>query len=45
MVTDKKGFNVLTFEDKPGAVFTERLHAEQIANVWNTHENLSTHLV
>ena len=34
-VMNAQGLNVLTFPDKPGAVVTDFLHAQQIAAEWN----------
>lgn len=35
-VFNKTGVNVLTFAEKPGAVFTDETHAKAIADEWNS---------
>ena len=37
-VQDKTGLNVLSFLEKPGAVFTNEANAKAIAESWNSAE-------
>ena len=39
-VANSQGLNVLTFPEKPGAVFTSGEHAKAIAEAWNMDESV-----